>query len=255
MNRTIVAAWTWALVAVVLVPPAIAQTQNKRSRHSDFQLSVALHYDFYAVEANRVLDQAKPKHEGTIRDGQIVQGKRKPAVQLDGHGSILVTATAADLDPTDKALTVGALCQPAAPDGMLITMGGAKNGLSIYLREGIPHFSVRSAGTVTTVAADKPVAMNQWIHLMGTLDSSGELSIVVNGWPRATAQGRLIAGTPELPLSIGEASGVEVNDTQQVPNWTGLLEDIRLYWGVMDRNQHRDQLGDWADLPGCGCRK
>ena len=231
---------TLALVAVVLVPPSIAQTRKKRSRQSDSQLSVALHYDFYAVEENRVLDQAKPNHEGTVRDGQIVRGKRKPAVQLDGHGSVLVAATAADLDPADKDLTVGALCQPAAPDGMLITMGGAKNGFNIYLREGIPHFSARWAGTVTTVAADKPVAMNQWIHLMGTLDSSGELSIVVNGWPRATAQGALIKETPALPLSIGTASGPEGNGPEQLPNWTGLLEDVRLYWGVMDRNQHRD---------------
>ena len=38
------------------------------------------------------------------------------------------------------------------------------------------------------------------------------------------------------------------------PHWQGLLEDVHLYWGLIDRNNDRDQLQDWADLPGCGCR-
>ena len=89
---------------------------------------------------------------------------------------------------------------------------------------------------------------------MGTLDSGGKLSLLVNGWPTAAVQGKLIAETPERPLCIGAECEGTAGDGERLPNWTGLLEDVRLYWGVMDRNHHRDDLGDWADLPGCGCK-
>ena len=33
------------------------------------------------------------------------------------------------------------------------------------------------------------------------------------------------------------------------------LQDVRLYWGVAERNANRELWQDWADLPGCGCVK
>ncbi|MHB0958489.1 MAG: LamG-like jellyroll fold domain-containing protein [Pirellulaceae bacterium] len=254
MNRHDSRAVTLMFVLILWVPATDALAQKKSSRQRDDKLTAALHYDFYIVDGMRVSDQAKQKHEGTIQNGELVQGKRKPAVKLDGRGSILVAASAGDLDPALKALSVGALCRPAAPDGVLMAMGTEKNGFGIYLQEGVPHFSVRSAGAATTIAGDRPVAMNQWLHLMGTLDSGGKLSLVVNGWPTASAQGQLIAETPEQPLCIGADSASTAVVHERLPNWTGLLEDVRLYWGVMDRHHHRDELADWADLPGCGCK-
>ena len=82
----------------------------------------------------------------------------------------------------------------------------------------------------------------------------GQLGLVVNGWPTATAAGKLIADTPEQPLCIGADLAGSVGDYEHLASWCGLLEDVRLYWGVVDRNEHRDELGDWADLPGCGCK-
>ena len=35
----------------------------------------------------------------------------------------------------------------------------------------------------------------------------------------------------------------------------GLIENVRLDWGVIERAKHGDELNDWAELPGCGCRK
>ncbi len=253
MKRTLLVALVLAVLVGLSIPANLAVAQAKSSRKLDGKLEVALHYDFYLVDGMRVSDQAKPKHEGTIQNGEIVHGKRKPAVKLDGTGSILVAARPADLDPAQKAFSVGALCQPAGPDGVLVAMGTDLNGFSIYLRNGLPHFAVHSAGETTAVAGDRPVAMNQWTHLMGTMDSRGQIHLVVNGWPTAAAQGKLIAETPKQPLCIGaDATGTAAD--KRLPNWKGLLEDVRLYWGVMDRNHHRDDLGDWANLPGCGCK-
>ena len=181
--------------------------QKKPSRKLDDKLEAVLHYDFFGVDGVRVSDQARAKHDGTIQNGAIVPGKRKPAVKLDGRGAILVAASPADLDPAQKAFSVGALCQPAALDGTLVAMGTEQNGFRIYLRDGVPHFSVHSAGDTITVAGDRPVAMNQWLHLMGTLDSGGKLSLIVNGWPTAAAQGKLIAETPAQPCASGRMCG------------------------------------------------
>ncbi|MHB8972750.1 MAG: LamG-like jellyroll fold domain-containing protein [Pirellulaceae bacterium] len=245
-----------AVTGLLLRFPAAGSPAEKRpsTRNTDSPLQVALHYDFFGVEQSRVGDQAKPKHEGTIQSGEIVLGKRKPAVKFDGRGSIAVAASPDDLNPAQRTFSVGALCQPTALDGVLVAMGSQRNGFSIYLKAGVPYFAVRSAGELTKVAGDKPVAVNQWLHLLGTLDSNGQLCLIVNGWPAATAAGKLIAETPEQPLSIGADLAGTVGDYEQLANWCGLLEDIRLYWGVMDRNAHRDELGDWADLPGCGCK-
>ena len=41
----------------------------------------------------------------------------------------------------------------------------------------------------------------------------------------------------------------------EAPLPTLLLQDVRLYWGFMNRDDHREEWGEWADLPGCGCKR
>lgn len=60
---------------------------------------------------------------------------------------------------------------------------------------------------------------------------------------------------PAEPLSVGADPGETVAEYLAPLGWHGLLEDVRLYWGFLDRNENREALADWADLPGCGCRK
>ncbi len=109
MRRSHFTALTFAFVVILLVPPSAAMAQKKSPRKLDDKLEAALHYDFFGVDGVRVSDQAEAKHDGTIQNGEIVQGKRKPAVKLDGRGAILVAASPADLDPAQKAFSVGGL--------------------------------------------------------------------------------------------------------------------------------------------------
>ena len=231
-----------------------AADRKKGDRDADAKTEIALHYDFYGVEGDKVADQAKPPHDGTIHGGQIVDGKRKPAVKLDGNGSLSVSGEPSELNPAGRSFSVGALCRPESPDGVLVAMGDRTNGFSLYLRGGVPHFAVRSAGELTLLVGDKPVQDNQWLHLMGTVSSQGQIILLVNAWPAAEMKGKLIAEQPTKPLSVGADPSGEIAGTGSIPNWRGLVEDVRLYWGVMDRNEHREELGDWADRPGCGCR-
>ncbi len=69
--------------------------------------------------------------------------------------------------------------------------------------------------------------------------------------------GEIVEGRqkPAEPFCVGADTGSPVGEYAPAMHWQGLLEDVRLYWGFMDRNENREQLQDWADLPGCGCRK
>jgi hypothetical protein len=45
-----------------------------------------------------------------------------------------------------QPLTVGAMCRPATPDGVIVAMGDEKDGFSLYLQGGVPRFAVRAGG-------------------------------------------------------------------------------------------------------------
>jgi hypothetical protein len=252
-TRTLLVALT--LAGSMLLPADMVLADKKTARSADSKLQIVLHYDFFGVEGPRISDAAGKKHDGTLQNGEIVFGKRKPAVKLDGKGSISVAGSPDELSPAQKAFSVGALCRPAAPNGVVIAMGNERDGFSLYLKDGVPHFAVRSNGELARVAGEDSVVLDQWVHLLGAVGADGHLQLAVNGWPVAKVAGKLIAKTPEKQMCIGMDSGGPVGDYKGTLSWNGLLEDVRLYWGVVDRNEHRDELGDWADLPGCGCKK
>jgi hypothetical protein len=218
------------------------------------KLELVLQYDFLPDQL-KVADASGKKHDGAVQDGEIVYGRRKHAVKLDGKGMVAMTAVPDTLNPQSQAMTVGAFCQPSAPDGVVAAMGDKSNGFCLYLEAGVPQFAVRAQGELCKIAAREPVVLDQWVHLAGMIDAKGQLSLVVNGWPVATAQGKLIPQKPAKPFCAGADPGSPVGDYAAPLAWHGLLQDIRLYWGVAERNANRELWQDWADLPGCGCVK
>jgi hypothetical protein len=224
---------------------------NRRPGHEDPK--IALHYDFFLSEGVRMSDASGNKHDGTLRNGEVVYGRRKNAVKLDGKGMILA-ATPESLNPASRPFTVGALCQPAAADGVIASMGDHSNGFSLYLKGGIPQFAVRTNGRLITVSDIDPLPMDQWVHLAGAIDAKGTLWLIVNSWPVAHVKGELIRNKPSEPFCVGADPGSPVGEKTTSQNWRGLLQDVRLYWGFMDPEEHRDTLKDWGDMPGCGCK-
>jgi hypothetical protein len=119
----------------------------------------------------------------------------------------------------------------------------------------VPTFAVRSAGVRYKAAASDPLELDQWAHIAGVVGPKGELSVLVNTAIDGKAAGNLVAHTPTEPLVIGADPGSPVGDYVVPGRWKGLVQDVRMYWGVMSRKTAREALGDWADRPGCGCRK
>ena len=211
-------------------------------------------YDFYDVAGGKVFDGSGLGHGAMLVAGDVVFGRNKPAVRLGGQG-MLTMAGEAPLVLASQPLTVGAMCRPTAPDGVLVAMGDEKDGFSLYVREGVPRFAVRTKGVLREVAAPEPLVLDQWAHVAGVVDPKGRISLLVDTWPVATAEGSLLADASAEPLAVGADPGSPVGGYASPFHFHGLLQDVRLYRGVVSRDEHRDLLGEWAQRPGCGCRK
>lgn len=216
---------------------------------------LVLQYDFAMIEEGQATDASGNGHDGQLVAAQIVVGKRSNAAQLDGNGVVRMAEVPATLDPKQRPLTIGAFCKPATPDGVLMAMGDQTNGFSLYLKGGVPQFAVRAGGKLFQVAASAPVVADLGVHLAGAIDAERMLWLVVNGWPVASTQGQLIADTPSEPFSVGADEGAPVGEYTAPLHWTGLVQDVRVYWGHLERTTNLEAWQDWADLPGCGCKK
>jgi len=142
-----------------------------------------------------------------------------------------------DLDPSAKPLTVGAWCTPESGDGVLVAQGGESTGYSLYLAGGKARFAVRSGGELKVVVSDLKIEAGKRTHIAGTLAATGKLTVLVNGKAVGQGPGHLLPSKPFDGLSVG-------NDTESlVANYTaptklkGSLEDIRIYWGVLDAKE------------------
>lgn len=218
------------------------------------QPELALQFDFYSVEGAAVPDGSGRGHDGTLLAGEIVPGREKPAVKFAGAGLLTATGMAA-AELVAQPLTVGAMCRPDSKDGVVVAMGGGQDGFSLYLEDGIPRFAVRAAGVVRVVRAPEPVVEGQWVHLAGVVDAKGGLTLLVDTWPVAQAPGLLLGAVPAEPLTVGADPGSFVGEYASPMHFTGLLQDVRLYRGVVSRDTALELLGEWARRPGCGCRK
>jgi hypothetical protein len=218
------------------------------------RLEKALHYDFFLGDGARVNDASGQKHDGLLVAGAIVEGRRRNAVTFDGKGMIRVVGAVRSLNPVGRALTIGAVCNPRSADGVIAAMGDQANGFSLYLKHGFPQFAVRNGGKLTRVADTEPIPLDPWTHLIGGIDESGEVWLIVNGFLTAHAKARHIAALPSEPLCIGADPGAPVGEYPSPANWQGMLQEVRLYWGFIDLKANREEMKDWADLSGCGCK-
>jgi hypothetical protein len=239
-------------VLLLLFVPALAAVGADAGRAEP---ELDLLYDFQAVEGMQIPDGSGHGHTGTLEGGEIVFGRNKPAVQFAGKGLVTMAQVSGGLDLASRALTVGAMCKPTAPDGVIVSMGDASDGFSLYLQGGVPHFAVRAKGALHQVVATDPVDLDQWVHVAGVIDGKGELTLLVDAWPVAQAQGSLLVRTPGEPLSVGADAGSFVGGYSTPLYWQGLLQDVRLYRGAVSREANRDLLAEWASRPGCGVHK
>lgn len=244
----------WVALACLAVPTTVlANGDGLTPKSRPERLELAVRYDFFLTEGSRVNDASGKRNHGTLSGGKIIEGRRKNAVRFDGAGAIVVEP-GTTIDPTARSFTLGAVCKPSTRDGVIASMGDANDGFSLYVKQGIAHFAVRTRGKLTEVADSESLPLDQWSHVIGGIDEAGEVWLVVNGYLTAHAHGTRLLSRPAESLAIGDDPGATVVDYRGPSHWNGLLQDVRLYWGFIDLKADREDMKDWADLSGCGCK-
>jgi arylsulfatase A-like enzyme len=190
------------------------------ARIKSIKLQLAAGFDFAKIDSP----------DGT----QIVEGIRGKAVELSGEGAVASRPSSEQLDPEYKPITLGAWCKPNSKDGVIVAQGGQSLGYSLYLRGGVPFFAIRSDGQLKKVRG-KRIIENEWTHVAAILDVEGKGQIYLNGAP-AGKQRKLsfVTDRPADGLSVGADTGSLVSDYETPTPYSGLLEDVRVYWGHLD---------------------
>ena len=208
-----------------------AEELSNGSVFKEVPLELVLRYDFDKVKDGAVKDISGKANHGKLVGGEVTTGLRGKALKLAGQGEVEVLGR---LDSSSKSFTAGAWCKPESGDGVLISQGGGSHGFAIYLRSGLPHFAVRSGGTLAVAAGMEKLPEGEWVHLSGLLMARGEISLRVNGKEVAKAKSAAIAAKPFEKMEIGDDSSNRVSDYGAATAWRGLIEDVRLYWGELD---------------------
>jgi hypothetical protein len=206
--------------------------------------ALLLRYTFARVKKTEVPDDSGNGLAGKLVKGKPVKDDDGPALELEGEGHVSVPRSP-KLKVADGPLVLGAWCHPGDRRGVVAALGGESNGVSLYLKDGVPTFAVRSAGKLTLAKAEQRVPVGRWVHLMGVLDGAGRLRVWVDGKPSGdTVQGALLDKQPADPMSVGADTGSLVGDYKDEQHWTGRLRDLRLYRGVPAEKD----LRKWAKL-------
>jgi hypothetical protein len=207
-------------------------------------LEMVTRYGFGQVEGDTLRDQSENENDGIAHDVEIVRSERGAAGLFDGRGYVELETSSSDLKalrPNEKSLTVGGWARPDASDGVVASFGGQIEGFSLYLRDGIPEFAIRGLGQQSVVSGSERLPRNEWAHLAATLTADRQLRLYVNGKRvAATKAARFIESVPRDRFLVGADLRSSVGNTGA--SWRGLLDDVRVYWGVLGDSA----LDKWA---------
>ena len=208
-----------------------AEELSNEAVFQEVPLELVLRYDFEDVADGLVKDASSKGNEGQLSGGEVVVGRKGKALKLAGQGSV---AVAGRLDSSRKPITVGAWCKPEAADGVVVSQGGGSHGFSLYLKDGVPQFALRSQGKLSVVSGKEKLALGEWAHLLGVLNARGEIHLRVNGKDVGMAKSGPIAAKPFDKMEVGDDSSNRVAEYGAATAWRGLIEDMRVYWGELD---------------------
>jgi arylsulfatase A-like enzyme len=205
------------------IPPQIAQAIN----------TWVLEFRF-DKDGERILAAPTKLNAGAITHGAILGEGRdgKKALRLDGKSYLEVPKSEA-LRPDLRAWAIETTFKAEKPDGMLVARGGASNGYALFLEKGRPVFVITSANVSSRVTAPVDVT-NRWITVSARLTNDKQLRISIDGQEVASAKAKdYIAADPREDMQIGADKGSQVVGAAIVPQFTGLIESLRLYSGAL----------------------
>lgn len=188
-----------------------------------------LRFDGRSLGGGRVTDWSGKANHGLAKGVEPAEGRDGQAALLFSGEAFIEVAKSASLNPADRAWTVEATVKADKPDGMILARGGKSLGYALWLKGGLPAFTVNSGDRTVTVVAREPVS--DWATLSGVIGAGRHLRLFVNG--RQAAEGRIpdfIEKDPNEAMQVGADMGSPVVEPAP-PKLSGRVESIRVFSG------------------------
>ncbi|MCP4640029.1 MAG: sulfatase-like hydrolase/transferase [bacterium] len=202
-------------------------------------IELALHYDFEGMTDGTVIDRSGKGHDGVCNGLKPAAGRTGSAGAFDGNACIHMQP-GGEPDPSEKPFTVTAWVRPDAANGVIMSHGGQTQGFSLYLHDGVPYFTIRVHGDGSMVRGPSRLRTAEWVHVAAVLTEQAGLALYVNGERVATADPfDFVPVRPNEGLTIGADVGTPAGDYSKAPNWRGLMDDVRIYWGELPERRLR----------------
>jgi outer membrane protein assembly factor BamB len=152
------------------------------------------------------------------------------------------------LDPTGKPLTVEAWVTATKPQGVIVARGGPAEGFALTLQGGRPAFLVRSNSELATVVGNTRI-VGGWHHVAGVLDTDKSMKLYVDG--ELVGEGKakgLISKDPAQGLEVGADGQSGVGEYKTTMPFTGVIDEVRLYFLAADKNQILRRYADGSEI-------
>jgi len=199
------------------------------------RLELVLHYDFEQADAASVPDRSGMGHTGALQGGRIAEVDGGWVLALDGNGALALDPAPDSLNPTYKPMTVGAWCRPESDNGVLVSHGTGNFGYSLYLQDGLPRFALRAGQQIFEVKGNQRLPFRTWTHVAATIDARGRIALFVDGRRvDRLDDGFFVSQWPRDIVSVGADLGGLVGPYDTPMHFRGMIDDVRLYWGVVD---------------------
>ncbi|MBN2308947.1 MAG: sulfatase-like hydrolase/transferase, partial [Candidatus Hydrogenedentes bacterium] len=216
-----------------------AQDAEPRT-HVRVPLQLALHYTFTTVSADTVRDESGNGHDGIAQGARLVAGRVGKALEFSDKALVRVEPAPDSLSPAMKPFAVGAWVNPAHADGVIASFGGQSQGFSLYLRNALPHFTIRASNRPAACRGTSPVPLGKWSHIVAVLTQDAGMRLYVNGECVAENDaGEFIAAKPNEGFYVGADAGTPAGDYPGPLYWQGRIGEIRVYWGELSSRRVR----------------
>lgn len=152
------------------------------------------------------------------------------------------------LNPTGKPFTVEAWITATKPQGVIVARGGPSEGFALTLQAGRPTFHVRTDSKLTTLRGNKRI-IGGWHHVAGVLQQDLTMKLYVDG--RVVDQGKapsLLTSDPAQALEIGLDAQSAVGDYQSPLPFTGVIDEVRLYFLAASDAQIEKRHEDGSEI-------
>ena len=173
----------------------------------------------------------------TLEHQLFAAGTDPPSVDVpdeQNSGSVVRFQKTDSLNPAGKPIAVEAWINSTRPGGVILARGGSQHGFALALVGGKPVFLVRAAGNLQRVAGPKRI-VGEWHHVAGVLTADKQMRLYVDGERVAQKKAdSFVPNDPAEPLEIGADIGSTVGNNRAGQGFTGLIDDVRVYYANLD---------------------